>query len=64
MEKKLYKASGPAKTRFAKGVQCISLTPTGDVIVGGGDGSLAVLKTDSFKILRYIVHTLCALRGY
>eukprot|EP00698_Gefionella_okellyi_P023867 TRINITY_DN8273_c0_g1_i1.p1 TRINITY_DN8273_c0_g1~~TRINITY_DN8273_c0_g1_i1.p1 ORF type:complete len:617 (+),score=142.57 TRINITY_DN8273_c0_g1_i1:20-1870(+) len=52
VERKLYKASGPPKTRFSRGIQTVSMAPSGDIVVGGGDGTLAVLKSDTFKILR------------
>lgn len=48
----LFKASGPTKLRFPQGVTAILLTPSGDIVAGGGNGQLAVLESGTFRVLR------------
>jgi WD40 repeat protein len=55
LPRRLYKDSGPAKARFSKGIQSLALTPGGDLIMGGGDGTLAVVKRDGLKMLRCVL---------
>lgn len=38
--------SGPAKGLVQQGVVAVALTPSGDIIVGGGDGTLSIMKHD------------------
>jgi WD40 repeat protein len=49
---KLFKGSGPRKRPFSLGIACVTKTKTGDLIVGAGDGTVALLRKDSFKIVR------------
>lgn len=51
---KLFKVAGPAKKPFSQGVTCITKTHDGKIIIGAGDGSIALLKPvkDGFKIVR------------
>lgn len=44
------KAVGPERTKFEKGVTDLKITGNGDLLVGTGNGSVAVLSTSSFKI--------------
>lgn len=41
----LFKNTGPAKGNVQMGVTATCEVPTGDILVGGGDGSLQVLRT-------------------
>ena len=47
----VYRQSGPHKSLVPKGVATNAIAPTGDVVVGGGDGSVSVLDRESMKIL-------------
>ena len=47
----VYRQSGPYKSLVPKGVATNAIAPTGDVVVGGGDGSVSVLDRESMKIL-------------
>ena len=44
LPQKLFKNSGPAKHMVSQGIRTCALTPTGDIMIGGGDGSLSLLK--------------------
>ena len=46
LERKLLRNSGPAKGLVQQGVVAVALTPSGDIIVGGGDGTLSIMKHD------------------
>ena len=39
----LFKNAGPSKTRIPKGVISNAIAPTGELVIGGGDGSVSVL---------------------
>ena len=43
--------SGPYKSLVPKGVATNAISPTGDIVVGGGDGSVSVLDRESMKII-------------
>ncbi|GLC39328.1 Cilia- and flagella-associated protein 52 [Pleodorina starrii] len=45
LERVLFKNTGPAKGNVQLGVTASCEAPTGDLMVGGGDGSLQVLRT-------------------
>ncbi|KAG2446088.1 hypothetical protein HXX76_000688 [Chlamydomonas incerta] len=45
LERVLFKNTGPAKGNVQMGVTATCEVPTGDILVGGGDGSLQVLRT-------------------
>lgn len=47
----LFKAAGPLKSRVPKGVLTSALAPTGELVIGGGDGSVTVLDRASMKTL-------------
>lgn len=47
----LFKAAGPLKSRISKGVLTNALAPTGELVIGGGDGSVTVLDRTSMKTL-------------
>lgn len=49
---KLFKASGPKKRPFSLGITCTLLTRKGNMIVGCGDGTVALMLKDNFKIVR------------
>ena len=48
---KLFKHIGP-KQRMSQGVLTINRTPDGSLLLGGGDGTIAVMDKDSLKITR------------
>ena len=45
----LFKAAGP-KTLFPKGIECTMLAPTGDILVGTGDGTIALMSADTLRV--------------
>lgn len=45
LDRVLFKNSGPSKAPVQLGVTATCEVPTGDVLVGGGDGSLQILRT-------------------
>jgi hypothetical protein len=45
LERVLFKNTGPVKGNVQMGVTATCEVPTGDIVVGGGDGSLQVLRT-------------------
>mmetsp|Transcript_6363 Transcript_6363/g.28013 ORF Transcript_6363/g.28013 Transcript_6363/m.28013 type:complete len:615 (-) Transcript_6363:136-1980(-) len=47
----VYRQSGPYKSLVPKGVATNAISPTGDIVVGGGDGSVSVLDRESMKII-------------
>jgi len=52
VENCLFKASGPKKKPFSQGVQCVLKTLSGNLIIGAGDGTVAVLNANTFKVER------------
>lgn len=38
--------SGPAKGLVQQGIATVAMAPTGDIIVGGGDGTVSIMKHD------------------
>ena len=40
----LFKRAGPHKSRVPKGVIAVASSPSGETVVGGGDGSVSVLE--------------------
>jgi len=51
IERKIFKNVGP-KARFSLGVQTLAFTPAGELLAGCGDGTIACLKPDTFKVLK------------
>lgn len=49
---KLLKTSGPAKNPFSQGVTSIMKTRQGNLVIGAGDGTVALLMKDTFQIKR------------
>ena len=49
VKNKLLKNQGPAKMRIARGVLSTCVVPGGEVLVGGGDGSLVLLDPQTMK---------------
>jgi WD40 repeat protein len=47
----LFKTSGPKKP-FQRGLLCITQTKRGNYLVGAGDGTVACLSKDNFRVLR------------
>lgn len=48
MKSHLLKEHGPAKDKFSQGVKTIQILKTGDLLIGCGDGTVAIVK-DSDK---------------
>lgn len=46
LERRLLRNSGPAKGLVQQGVATVAMAPTGDIIVGGGDGTISIMKHD------------------
>lgn len=46
------KCMGPMKERYSKGINSIALVKTGEIVVGAGDGTVALVKGEKFKKLR------------
>ena len=47
---KVYRRGGP-NTKIAMGILYCAATPNGDLLAGGGDGTVALVKADSFKCI-------------
>jgi WD40 repeat protein len=47
----LFKQAGPAKHRVPKGVISVVVGPSGEVVIGGGDGSVSVLEPGTLRML-------------
>lgn len=47
LERFILRNTGPAKSPVQLGVTATVMAPNGDVVVGGGDGTLAVMKTQT-----------------
>jgi hypothetical protein len=52
MKTKLLSKFGPQKSKFSLGVSSLVLLKTGDILVGTGDGVVALLKGEDFKKTR------------
>lgn len=46
LERRLLRNSGPAKGLVQQGVATVAMAPTGDIIVGGGNGTISIMKHD------------------
>ena len=46
----LFKRIGPAKRLFSQGINCLSFLPNGDLLVGGGDGTIAKIDTNKMLV--------------
>lgn len=46
LERRLLRNSGPAKGLVQQGIAAVAMAPTGDIIVGGGDGTVSIMKHD------------------
>ena len=46
----LFKRVGPAKRLFSQGINCLTFLPNNDLLVGGGDGSIAKIDTDRMLV--------------
>lgn len=46
LERRLLRNSGPAKGLVQQGVAAVAMAPSGDIIVGGGDGTVSIMKHD------------------
>jgi WD40 repeat protein len=48
----LFKAAGPAKKPFQLGITCVMRTRKGNYVVGSGDGSIALIKSDGLTVAK------------
>ena len=46
LERRLLRNSGPAKGLVQQGVAAVAMAPSGDIVVGGGDGTVSIMKHD------------------
>ena len=53
MKTRLFRHYGPQKEKFSQGIQALQILKTGDVLVGAGDGTVALLKSRTYKRIRY-----------
>ncbi|XP_028413168.1 cilia- and flagella-associated protein 52-like [Dendronephthya gigantea] len=49
---RLFRHHGPQKDKFSLGIQALQILKTGDVLIGAGDGSIALLKNQTYKRVR------------
>ena len=52
MKTRLFRHYGPQKEKFSLGIQALQILKTGDVLIGAGDGTVALLKGQSYKRMR------------
>jgi len=52
IEPRLFMASGPKKLPFRRGVRSVILSKNNELIVGGGDGTVALVNIDTLKVRR------------
>jgi WD40 repeat protein len=50
LQRNLFKRVGPAKRLFSQGINCLSFLPNNDLLVGGGDGTIAKIDTDKMLV--------------
>lgn len=48
----LLKVTGPQKTPFSQGITCAIRTQKGNIVVGAGDGTIALLLKDTLQVVR------------
>ncbi len=48
---KLFKELGPQKRPFSLGITCTMMTKAGNVVVGCGDGTVAILNSSTMKVM-------------
>ena len=53
MKTKLLCHYGPVKDKFSLGVLGLSLMENGEILIGAGDGTIALIKGESFKKVRW-----------
>ncbi|XP_071965572.1 cilia- and flagella-associated protein 52-like isoform X2 [Antedon mediterranea] len=69
VEKQLFRHYGPAKNKYSKGITALALVKTDEMLVGAGDGTVALIKGDTFKKVKSVkigdagAITSIALRG-
>jgi WD40 repeat protein len=51
LRNKLFKHVGP-KQHFSLGVTAITAAPSGDLLIGGGDGTVALIRAESLKLVK------------
>ena len=50
---------GPPKDKFSKGVQSLALLKSGEILVGAGDGTVALVRGENYKKVRYVYLDVC-----
>ncbi|XP_033117800.1 cilia- and flagella-associated protein 52-like [Anneissia japonica] len=70
VDKQLFRHYGPAKNKYSLGITALALVKTGEILVGAGDGTVALIKGEKFQKVKStkIQHageiTSIALRGH
>eukprot|EP00039_Didymoeca_costata_P014699 m.240211 g.240211 ORF g.240211 m.240211 type:complete len:384 (+) comp16075_c0_seq3:1031-2182(+) len=54
MEHALLKQVGPERMKFVRGVTAMAITGNGDLLIGAGDGTVAHMKPNTWKIAKKI----------
>jgi len=54
IESNLFMQAGPKKRPFKRGVRSVVLTKGNELVVGGGDGSVALVNPDTLKVRRLL----------
>lgn len=49
---RLFHHYGPQKEKFSLGIQALQLLKSGDILIGAGDGTIALLKNQTYKKIR------------
>ncbi|XP_046854980.1 cilia- and flagella-associated protein 52-like [Xenia sp. Carnegie-2017] len=52
MKTRLFRHHGPQKEKFSLGIEALQLLKTGDVLIGSGDGTVALLKKKSYERIK------------
>ena len=50
LDRATYKRSGPVRTLFGGGINCMALLSNGDMIIGSGDGTLAKVSMQNMQV--------------
>lgn len=52
IQHKVYKLAGPTKKPFSQGVQAVARTRKGNLVVGSGSGTIAILHKDTLRVMK------------
>ena len=59
MRTKLLYHYGPPKDKFSKGVLSLALLKSGEILVGAGDGTIALVRGENYRKIRYVCLGIC-----